>query len=55
VKEQRSRRAGETVGSWVEIKTRAPRWRCRRIEERRVFVRFVASVVEFMYYKTNRK
>ena len=55
MKEQRSRSAGDMVGSCVEMKTRAPRWRWRRIEERRVLVKFVASVVEFMYYERDCK
>lgn len=51
--EQRSSRAGEMVGSCVEMKTRVPRWRWRRIDERSVAVRLSASDVLFMYYATS--
>lgn len=49
VMEQRSRSEGEMVGSCVEMKTRVPMWRWRRMEERSVSVRLAASGVEFMY------
>jgi hypothetical protein len=49
--EQRSSNLGEMVGSCVEMKTRVPRWRCKRIEERRVLVKVEASAPAFIYYR----
>lgn len=49
VKEHRSRSLVEMVGSWVEIKMRAPRCRCWRIVDRIVSVNFTAAAVPVMY------
>lgn len=38
------------VGSCVDMKTRVPRWRCKRIAERRVLVNEEDSAPAFMYY-----
>jgi hypothetical protein len=51
VTEERSRRAGEIVGSCVEITMRAPRWRCRRIVESKVPVSVFASAEAFIYFQ----
>ena len=49
VKEDRSSSFGEIVGSWVEMMTRAPRWRCNRMVESNDSVKVEASSEESMY------
>jgi hypothetical protein len=50
VTEHRLRRSLEIVGSWVEIRIRAPRWRCSLTVERRVSVKLRASIESFIYW-----
>lgn len=41
---------GDMVGSWLEMMTRAPKWRCWRIMERSDSVRTLEAGVSVMYY-----
>ena len=47
--EQRSISRGDIVGSWLEMITRAPKWRCWRMIERRDSVSALEAGVSVMY------